>query len=69
MQLSENPIVFFGSGADKWEKISESPKAIFEPQHSIIQAFAMLSQQDFTGKNWADPVYSEPVYLKEFFSY
>ncbi len=29
----------------------------------------MLAQQDFLAENWADTVYSEPVYLKEFFSY
>jgi len=69
LQLAKNPIVFFGSGAAKWEKISNSPNALFWPQQSIIQAFARLAHRDFTSKIWADPVYSEPVYLKEFFSY
>ncbi len=67
--LSENTIIFFGSGAEKWEKIKESPSAIFEPQPNIIQAFATLAQYDFTSGNWADTVYSEPIYLKEFFTY
>jgi tRNA threonylcarbamoyladenosine biosynthesis protein TsaB len=67
--LSQNPIIFFGSGAAKWEKIIESPGAIFLPQQNMIQAFASLVHRDFTSKTWADPVYSEPVYLKEFFSY
>src|SRR5450432_4887771 len=67
--LSENPIVFSGSGAAKWEKIADSPNALFIPQQNMIQAFATLSHRDFTSKTWADPVYSEPVYLKEFFSY
>jgi tRNA threonylcarbamoyladenosine biosynthesis protein TsaB len=69
MQLSRNPILFFGSGAAKWKGISSSPSAIFEVQQDTIQAFAKLSQEDFLSKNWADPVYAEPVYLKEFFSY
>jgi tRNA threonylcarbamoyladenosine biosynthesis protein TsaB len=69
IQLSKNPILFFGSGAAKWEKIVQSSSAIFESQISIIQAFALLAQKDFISRNWADPVYSEPVYLKEFFSY
>src|SRR5450432_739152 len=67
--LSENPIVFSGSGAAKWEKIADSPNALFIPQQNMIQAFATLSYHDFISKTWADPVYSEPVYLKEFFSY
>jgi tRNA threonylcarbamoyladenosine biosynthesis protein TsaB len=68
-QLSRNPIVFFGSGAEKLEKILNSPAAIFESQPDIKQAFAHLSEQDFISGTWADPVYTEPVYLKEFFSY
>jgi tRNA threonylcarbamoyladenosine biosynthesis protein TsaB len=67
--LAENAIIFFGSGAEKWKKITESPSSIFEPQPGIIQAFAALAHQDFASGNWADPVYSEPIYLKEFFTY
>jgi len=68
-RLAQNPIVFFGSGAEKLEKIIISPAAHFKTQPDIIQAFARLSQQDFSTGKWADLVYSEPVYLKEFFSY
>jgi len=67
--LSRDRIVFSGSGAAKWEKITNSPNAFFIPQQNMIQAFATLAHRDFTSKAWADPVYSEPVYLKEFFSY
>jgi tRNA threonylcarbamoyladenosine biosynthesis protein TsaB len=69
MNLSQGCVIFFGSGAEKWKKISTSSKAIFEPQPDIIQAFAMLAYQDFRSQNWADTNYSEPVYLKEFFTY
>ena len=68
-ELAGNPIIFFGTGAEKWKKISDSSHAIFQPQPDLIQAFAKLAQSDFDSKNWADPVYAEPVYLKEFFSY
>jgi tRNA threonylcarbamoyladenosine biosynthesis protein TsaB len=67
--LSQNRVLFFGSGAAKWKEITESPGAIFKLQPDIVQAFASLAQLDFDSGNWADPVYSEPVYLKEFFSY
>jgi tRNA threonylcarbamoyladenosine biosynthesis protein TsaB len=67
--LAENTIIFFGSGAEKWKKITNAPSAIFEPQPNIIQAFALLAHLDFTAGKWADTVYSEPIYLKEFFTY
>ena len=69
IQLAENPVLFFGTGANKWETIIDSANALFHPQLNIIHAFARLAQQDFDSQTWADPVYSEPVYLKEFFSY
>jgi tRNA threonylcarbamoyladenosine biosynthesis protein TsaB len=69
LELARNSIVFFGSGAAKWQKMISSSAAIFEPQPNTIQSFAALAQVDFTRQNWADPVYAEPVYLKEFFSY
>jgi tRNA threonylcarbamoyladenosine biosynthesis protein TsaB len=68
-ELARDPIIFFGSGAEKWKKITNSSNALFQPQPDLIQAFAKLAQQDFDSGIWADPVYAEPVYLKEFFSY
>ena len=68
-ELVLDPIIFFGTGAEKWEKIADSSNAIFRPQPNLIQAFAKLAQADFNSQTWADPVYAEPVYLKEFFSY
>jgi tRNA threonylcarbamoyladenosine biosynthesis protein TsaB len=68
-ELAAGPVIFFGTGAEKWKKIAESSHALFPPQPNLIQAFATLAQQDFDSKTWADPVYAEPVYLKEFFSY
>ena len=67
--LSGNRIIFSGTGADKFEKMINSSQAIFKSQNSIIQSFATSSQLDFDAGKWADPVFSAPVYLKEFFSY
>jgi tRNA threonylcarbamoyladenosine biosynthesis protein TsaB len=67
--LAEGPIVFSGNGAEKWKKISISPNTIFEPQPSTVQAFAGLVYEDLLMQKWADTIYSEPVYLKEFFTY
>ena len=68
-ELSVNRIIFFGSGAKKWENINPSARAIFLAQPDSKQAFARLAQESFDLKNWSDPIYTEPVYLKEFFSY
>jgi tRNA threonylcarbamoyladenosine biosynthesis protein TsaB len=68
-ELTVNRIIFFGSGSKKWQKMNPVPHAIFAPQINHIHVFAKLSQADFDSSNWTDPVYSEPVYLKEFFSY
>jgi tRNA threonylcarbamoyladenosine biosynthesis protein TsaB len=69
MLLAKNTIIFFGSGAEKWKQITASSSAIFEPQPDIIQAFTNLAWQGFISGKWADLVYSEPIYLKEFFTY
>jgi tRNA threonylcarbamoyladenosine biosynthesis protein TsaB len=69
MNLSRESIIFFGTGAEKWRKINTSPNAIFESQPNTLQAFADLVYRDFLGQKWADTIYSEPVYLKEFFTY
>jgi tRNA threonylcarbamoyladenosine biosynthesis protein TsaB len=68
-ELLLDSIIFSGTGAEKWKNISTSPLCIFEPQNAVIQSFAQISQWDFEFGNWADPIYAEPVYLKEFFSY
>ena len=50
-ELTGDPIIFFGSGAEKWKKITDSPHALFQPQPSLIQAFAKLAQSDFDARN------------------
>jgi len=69
MNLSQESIIFFGTGAEKWGKINTSPSAIFESQPNTLQAFADLVYRDLLEQKWADTIYSEPVYLKEFFTY
>ena len=69
MELSQSRIIFFGSGAEKWRKITPASSALFEAQPNSIQYFAKLAANDFQHRKWADPILAEPVYLKEFFSY
>lgn len=63
--MKENPICFFGNGSIKWSALCKDPNASF--LHVDIQAEAMskLSFKAFSSKDFADPAYSEPFYLKE----
>ncbi len=65
-QLQQSKIVFFGSGAAKWQSICNHPNASFATVSNIAGAMATLSHQYFTQGNFANLAYSEPVYLKEF---
>jgi len=66
--LDKQRIVFSGSGSGKFKKIIRHPNAIFsEVQHSARHMIT-LSVEFFSHKQFADIAYSEPFYLKEFFT-
>lgn len=60
-------ILFFGSGAEKWEKICQHPNALFSTGYGIIQSVAQLSFEAYSSQRFTDLAYSEPQYLKEFY--
>ena len=65
----EKPIVYFGSGMPKWEKIAPKHDAFFI--HDILSnpnAMNLLAQEYFLKKSFADTAYSEPLYAKNFFT-
>jgi tRNA threonylcarbamoyladenosine biosynthesis protein TsaB len=64
--LAENKVIFAGSGAEKWEGVTDSPQAIFIAQPDVIQSFAEIVQRKSAAQQWADAFYAEPIYLKEF---
>lgn len=66
--LDKGTIIFSGSGSSKFEKIVHHPNASFLlVQHSAANMIT-LSEQYFSHKQFADIAYSEPFYLKEFFT-
>ncbi len=67
--LRGNRMVFSGGGAAKWKELSHSANAEFYPQNDVTESFARISHQYFLEKKWLDLAYSEPVYLKEFFTH
>ena len=65
-ELSQNRIVFFGSGATKWQAVCKHSNASFAVVSNLQDAMANLSYNYFKSQQFANLAYSEPFYLKEF---
>ena len=66
--LDKQQIVFSGSGSHKFKNILQNPRAIFSEIRHSAEDMMPLSVKCFSHKQFADIVYSEPFYLKEFFT-
>ena len=66
--LQKDHVLFFGSGATKWNSIARSGNASFINELDIKNAVCQLSFEKFIHNNFTDLTYSEPLYIKEFFS-
>ncbi len=66
--LAKNQVVFTGDGAEKFKKISTNSNAFFEDINYDENTITELSYQAFSEKNFASMAYSEPLYVKEFYS-
>lgn len=64
--LEKEKIIFFGSGASKWQKVCTHPNASFTTYLALPEAMADLAYKYFLDHRFADLAYSEPFYLKEF---
>jgi tRNA threonylcarbamoyladenosine biosynthesis protein TsaB len=60
--------VFSGSGALKWSKIAALENSTFLFDTDITEAISRLSYNKFKQGDFTDLKYSEPLYVKEFFS-
>ncbi len=67
IEIAENPIYFFGDGAEKCKDILE-PKGMnyVDGIHPSAQNMAHLSAEKFRSENFEDLAYFEPYYLKDF---
>lgn len=65
--LDRQKVLFFGNGAEKFREIITHPNASFasdvKPRAS---AMIVLAETAFAEKDFVDPAYFEPFYLKEF---
>ena len=66
--LQKDRVLFFGNGSTKWKNISKSGNAGFIDDPDITSAICKLSFEKFQGNNFTDLTYSEPLYIKDFFS-
>lgn len=66
--LQSQKVVFSGSGQKKVESIINHQNAIFSQIAHTIEQVNMLAQKAFNNKKFADLAYSEPFYLKNFYT-
>ena len=66
--LPSNKILFYGSGSKKLKKLICHDNAIFGTIMTNAGQLATISLNCFVKSQFADIAYSEPLYLKEFFS-
>jgi tRNA threonylcarbamoyladenosine biosynthesis protein TsaB len=65
-ELSNEKILFFGSGSDKWMRICKHEHALFESVVNSPESMCAISYKYYFQKIFTDLVYSEPFYLKDF---
>lgn len=66
--LSSFAILFCGNGSKKLQPLISNTNACFSDSISNASHLAALSQNCFLKKEFADLAYTEPLYIKEFYS-
>jgi tRNA threonylcarbamoyladenosine biosynthesis protein TsaB len=66
---SEKHIYFTGSGAHKWKELNSNPNAGFLDTPILAQYLGNISHNKYLIKEFTDLIYSEPTYVKDFFTH
>ncbi|MBA4140526.1 MAG: tRNA (adenosine(37)-N6)-threonylcarbamoyltransferase complex dimerization subunit type 1 TsaB [Segetibacter sp.] len=66
--LQQSSILFFGSGSAKLKDLLSTEKAIFADIEFNAKNLARLAETSFSEEKFADVAYTEPDYIKNFFS-
>lgn len=66
--LDKHPIVFCGDGAIKFKAICTHANARFENKVATAKNQIALAHKKFTAAVFADLAYTEPLYVKEFYT-
>jgi tRNA threonylcarbamoyladenosine biosynthesis protein TsaB len=68
--LNNRSLVCFGNGSLKWKNVSRYPNVLFiDEKIDIAKSLAKLAASLHLEQNFANLAYTEPVYLKEFYTY
>jgi len=67
--LSTNHIIFSGNGSHKWKLLTQHDNAIFSDVFYIASDIAAMAAAAFNEQEFSDIAYTDPVYLKDFYSY
>ncbi|MBO9566359.1 MAG: tRNA (adenosine(37)-N6)-threonylcarbamoyltransferase complex dimerization subunit type 1 TsaB [Niastella sp.] len=68
-ELENNRLIFCGNGMDKWKPLTNHSNAMFYAGEYSASDLAYLAEKQFQQQLWADLAYTEPAYLKEFYSH
>jgi tRNA threonylcarbamoyladenosine biosynthesis protein TsaB len=68
-QLNQKPVVFLGSGVVKWKSVCAHPNAFYIELPFLASHLAFIAHQKFVEKQFSEIFWSEPVYLKEFYTH
>ena len=66
--LLQKQVLFFGDGAAKWQVLVNHANALFAGSFDTPEALSELSYCRFKSELFTDIAYSEPLYLKEFYT-
>jgi tRNA threonylcarbamoyladenosine biosynthesis protein TsaB len=66
--LSSNKVIFCGNGSKKLQNILYHDNAIFSDNVATAADLVHLSSKTFAKKKFANLAYTEPLYIKEFYS-
>ncbi|MFT3825867.1 MAG: tRNA (adenosine(37)-N6)-threonylcarbamoyltransferase complex dimerization subunit type 1 TsaB [Chitinophagaceae bacterium] len=68
--LEKNAILFIGNGSPKWKPICGSSNAYYvEKALEIAPNLALIAEKKYREQQFSDLAYTEPAYLKEFYTY
>jgi len=67
--LLQQDVFFTGNGTVKWKDIVSSPRAFFIDGSGLAPKLAKITDHKYLTREFTDLIYSEPSYLKEFFTH
>ena len=66
--LSYSKILFFGNGSDKFQPLLNNSNAIFMSVEFDARTMVNLANQSYINQEFSDLAYSEPYYVKDFYT-